>query len=252
MLFQFDLVPLSHLAPAQDDPCSRELAEVARLWGSLYRRLYLSRDTSRLASLSRAIGDMVWWRQQVQGDTLTQEEARLLRRRAADRIDGVNAKMGLEEVARGGDGERVRIEAGCVDIYKAYTGGRRGSRRKEERVGLTNHHLAARLEEVGPGPWQEETLLYCQLYSERRASYVSERWCVPLVRRGPQTVFLDLGSQDHCLDLHLVVQVHRLGKIIAPDGPKQPPLSLARRSTVGRSLTGLVSRTAPLVALYLQ
>ena len=169
--------------------------------------------------------------------------ARQLRRKSSDRIDLINAKMGLEEVARGEDGERVKIGAGCVDIYKAFTLGRgRGAgRREERRLALTNHHLAARLEEWSPGPLLEETVLYCQLYSERQAAYVSERWCLPQLRKGLQTVFLDLGSQDQCLDLHLVVQVHRIGKIVASDGPKQQQMSMGRRSNAGRSLTGLVS-----------
>ena len=217
---------------------------MALVWGQLHTRLYVMRDTARLGLLERAISDMVWWRHQLSGDTLTQEEAKDLRRKAADRIDGVNAKMGLEEVARDEAGERVRIGAGCVDIYRAYTSGREArtsGRREQRRLALVNHHLAARLEEVGPGPWLEDSLLYCQLYSERRACYVSERWCVPQVRKGRHTVFLDLGSQDHCLDLHLVVQVHRVGKMVAPDPAKQPTLTATRRSNVGRSLTGLVS-----------
>ena len=216
---------------------------MARLWGCIYRRLYVMRDAARLGLLERAISDMVWWRAQLSGDTLTQEEARQLRRKSADRIDGVNSKLGLEEVARSEDGERVRIGAGCVDIYQAYTWrrGMRGPRKEEKRLALTNHHLAARLTDVGPGSWLEETGLYCQLYSERQSCYVSERWCVPLLRKGPQTIFLDLGSQDQCLDLHIVVQVYRIGKIVAPDGPKQPQISLARRQNAGRSLTGQVS-----------
>ena len=241
---QVGLVPLTHLvAKHEEDATCKELAEVARLWGCVYRRLYVMRDVASLGLLERAISDMVWWRAQLVGDNLTQEEARQLRRKSADRIDQVNSKLGLEEVARDEDGERVRIGAGCVDIYQAYTHrrGMRGPRKEERRLALTNYHLAAQLVDVGPGPWLEETLLYCQLYSERQSCYVSERWCVPLLRKGPQTIFLDLGSQDQCLDLHLVVQVHRIGKIVAPDGTKQPQISLARRSNAGRSLTGQVS-----------
>ena len=113
-----------------------------------------------------------------------------------------------------------------------------GKKRKKEekRVALINHHLAAMVEEVESGPWMEEMILYCQLYSKRKAVYVSERWCVPLIRRGPQTVFLDLGSMDQCIDLYLVVQVHRVGKIPSPD-LKQPPLTIGRRTSAGRSLT---------------
>lgn len=39
--------------------------------------------------------------------------------------------------------------------------------------------------------------------------YIFPRWCVPVLKRGPQAIFLDLGSIDLCVDLHLVVQIFR-------------------------------------------
>ena len=42
------------------------------------------------------------------GSLLTKDEEGDLRKRSSDRVDMVNSKLGLEEVARGEDGERVR------------------------------------------------------------------------------------------------------------------------------------------------
>eukprot|EP00092_Neocalanus_flemingeri_P009289 GFUD01009995.1.p1 GENE.GFUD01009995.1~~GFUD01009995.1.p1 ORF type:complete len:1824 (+),score=321.37 GFUD01009995.1:199-5472(+) len=191
---------------------------------------------------------MVWWRHQLGSDTLTQEETKELKKHAANKIDAVNNKLGLEKVARDEGGVRVQIGEGCVNIFNAYVKnktadsvklGMPGKISTEKRSSLLNHHLHLRLDEAVSGQWLDDTVLYCQLYSERKPGFVSERWCVPLIRKGPQTVFIDLGSLDQCLDLHLVVQVFRIGKIVQPETQKTQESS-NRRSHSGRSLTGQV------------
>ena len=249
-LFQVGLVPLNHLFPIKDDwdRVAAELGEVVVMWGEVYKQMYVMRDFGKLGLLERAISDMVWWRHQLGSDSLTQEEAKDLRKRAANKIDAVNNKLGLEEVARDEEGVRVQIGEGCVNIFNAYTKNKPTESLKlgmpsqvssEKRASLVNHHLHVKIDEVGSGQWLDDTLLYCQLYSERKPGFVSERWCVPLIRKGAQTVFIDLGSLDRCLDLYLVVQVFRIGKIVQPETQKQQE-TLNRRSLSGRSLTGQV------------
>ena len=47
--------------------------------------------------------------------------------------------------------------------------------RGRDPVGLTNHHLHVTVASVECGIVHEDLVMYCQLYSERRPGYVSER-----------------------------------------------------------------------------
>ena len=75
--------------------------------------------------------------------------------------------------------------------------------------------------EVGGATWIEDIVIYAQLYSERQASFVSERWYVNHTRSKSGGVFLDLGGVDLCIDLHLAITVYRLGRILNTESNKK-------------------------------
>ena len=117
------------------------------------------------------------------------------------------------------------MSEGCVTIFRSL------SPRSDQVRGrsVVQHQLAVSLAGEVAGP---EWLLYCQLYSERRDSWVSERWCSSPSHQA--TVFTDVGGADSGSDLHLVVSVYRLGRIV----PNQGEAGGHRRSQSGlRSLT---------------
>ena len=195
----------------------------------------MMRDVSLLTRLEKAVEELIKWRCQLRSGTLTKEEESEVRHKAAEKMDWGNKVLGLEKIARDEMGKRMEVEeSGCIGLYQAYRKGfdssKLGSinrRKQDRRMALTNHHLTVGVEGIGEGlGCVEDVVLCCQLYSDRRPGYVSERWCVPELKPGPRAVFLDLGSLDQCLDLHLVVQVYRLGKILVQDsGKPQQPLS---------------------------
>ena len=75
---------------------------------------------------------------------------------------------------------------------------------------VVSHHLAVWLGEVAGPDW----LLYCQLYSDSRECWVSERWSYSSSSpSSPSTLFTDVVISEAGPDLHLVVSLYRLGRM---------------------------------------
>ena len=114
-----------------------------------------------------------------------------------------------------------RMSEGCVRIFRAYTRGCSQSP-ASPRVEV-GQHLWVSLCDLAPVT--SEAVICCQLWSERREAWVSERWCAvrpgasspvsPALSGSPasagqSTLFTDVWGPD----LFCVVTVYRLGKII--------------------------------------
>ena len=101
------------------------------------------------------------------------------------------------------------MSEGCVTIFRSHT--RRCHQASPASPGpAMSHHLAVMLEEVAGPDW----LLYCQLYSERRDCWVSERWSYSSSSSSsPATLFTDVVPGEAGPDLHLVVSLYRLGRM---------------------------------------
>ena len=118
-----------------------------------------------------------------------------------------------------------RMTEGCVRIFQAYTRGCSQPPASPRADG--GHHLMVSLCDLAPV--SSEAVIVCQLYSQAREVWVSERWCAlrpgascsgsPALSASPasagdqSTLFSDVGS-DLGGDLYCVVTVYRLGKIM--------------------------------------
>ena len=112
----------------------------------------------------------------------------------------------------------------------------------------SSHHLAVWLREVAGPDW----LLYCQLYSERRDCWVSERWAYSSSSSSPpSTLFTDLVPSEAGPDLHLVLSLYRLGRMTASQageaGQRRSSSSLGPASLYKRPVAVAVSSLAPLL-----
>ena len=151
---------------------------------------------------------------------------------------------------------------GCVRIFRAFTRG--CPQPPASPVSEAGQHLWVSLCDLAPVT--SEAVICCQLYSERREAWASERWCA--LRPGAacsgspalsasagaqSTLFTDVGGGGPDLgpDLYCVVTVYRLGRVMNQqvDNIKQTLVSFSnlnkpfqtelqhRRSQSGRSLT---------------
>ena len=118
-----------------------------------------------------------------------------------------------------------RMTEGCVRIFRAYTRG--CPQPPASTVSEAGQHLWVSLCDLAPVT--SEAVICCQLYSERREAWTSERWCA--LRPGSacsgspalsasagaqSTLFTDVGGGGPDLgpDLYCVVTVYRLGRIM--------------------------------------
>ena len=121
----------------------------------------------------------------------------------------------------------IRMDEGCVNIFRAYT--RHVSPHQLATRGLVNHHVYLSLGDLHVS----DTVIYCQLYSERRDTWVSERWCnARSVAGGQHTLFTDVGGSDQTSDLFCVVTVYRLGKIVNQQVGVMFPFSFIYHKTI--------------------
>ena len=103
------------------------------------------------------------------------------------------------------------MDEGCVNIFRAYTRHATPSAHPHPARGLVNHHVYLSLGDLHVA----DTVIYCQLYSERRDTWISERWCNARSPAGGQhTLFTDVGGSDHGQDLFCVITIYRVGKIV--------------------------------------
>ena len=110
------------------------------------------------------------------------------------------------------------MEESCVKIFRTYAENLPDGAQHITRglpTNIINHHLHLNISDVTPGP-TPDTVIYCQLYSERRDTWVSERWCNARsqLSGSQQTIFPDIGGLEFSSDLHVVISVFRLGRIV--------------------------------------
>ena len=108
------------------------------------------------------------------------------------------------------------MPADCVSIYRALS--RPPPLAPPAAAAAVTRHLMLRVTDTSAD--SSAQLIYCQLYSERRDAWVSERWCGGGAGSGAgggtgggATLFTDVGGAEAAEDLHCVVTVCRLGKI---------------------------------------
>ena len=102
------------------------------------------------------------------------------------------------------------MPADCVSIYRALS--RPPPLAPPAAAAAVTRHLMLRVTDTSAD--SSAQLIYCQLYSERRDAWVSERWCGGGGGAGGGvTLFTDVGGAEAAEDLHCVVTVCRLGKI---------------------------------------
>ncbi|XP_013788618.2 LOW QUALITY PROTEIN: dedicator of cytokinesis protein 3-like [Limulus polyphemus] len=208
-----------------DDTSVREVACVLREWHVIWKRLYVRRELTLVSQLQGVMWDLMEWRRQIIGGTLTQDQIRELKIKITAKIDWGNRQLGLDLVPRV-DGEMVDTETlSPVELYQVHLQssenvsgplGRGTNKKKESKRALT-HHIFMHLRDFGYSVG-EDLEIYCSLYDTQQAEFISERFLIKLAKYGQSnhcTLFTDLGNADLNRDMYIVVQVVRIGRMLS-------------------------------------
>ncbi|XP_077307186.1 LOW QUALITY PROTEIN: dedicator of cytokinesis protein 3 [Lithobates pipiens] len=242
-----------------EDPLVTEVTTTLQEWASLWKQLYVKHKVDLFYKLRHVMNEVIDLRRQLQSGHLTQDQLREVKRHLTVRLDWGNEHLGLDLVPRKEfevvDSELISVS----DLYKmhlssrhsvqqstnqvrgvASDGERRGAgketdtlrqRHKEPRAPVP-HHLLLNLKSFTHSNIGEDVDLFFSLYDMREARQISERFMVRLNKNGgprnpdkPErlsALFTDLSSRDVKRDLHLVVHVIRIGRMLLNDSRKGP------------------------------
>ncbi|OCT85677.1 hypothetical protein XELAEV_18023848mg [Xenopus laevis] len=194
--------------------------------------------------LRHVMNEIIDLRRQLLSGHLTQDQVREVKRHLTVRLDWGNEHLGLDLVPRK---EFVAVDSDQIsvsDLYKMHLSSRHSvqqstnqadtlrQRHKESRAPVP-HHLLLNLKSFTHTNIGEDVDLFFSLYDMREARQISERFMVRLNKNGgpknPEklerlcALFTDLSSKDVKRDLHLVVHVIRIGRMLMNDSRKGPP-----------------------------
>ncbi|KAL1116521.1 hypothetical protein AAG570_004993, partial [Ranatra chinensis] len=78
---------LSEIVTPAEDPVIREVTLVLREWNSIWKNLYVGRETYKFTTLRKVMTELVDWRRQLITGTLTQDQTRELKLKITAKID---------------------------------------------------------------------------------------------------------------------------------------------------------------------
>ncbi|OCT83253.1 hypothetical protein XELAEV_18025790mg [Xenopus laevis] len=231
------------VVPAED-PLVTEVTLTLQEWASLWKQLYVKHKVDLFYKLRHVMNEIIDLRRQLLSGHLTQDQLREVKRHLTVRLDWGNEHLGLDLVPRK---EFVAVDSDQIsvsDLYKMHLSSRHSvqqstnqadtlrQRHKEPRAPVP-HHLLLNLKSFTHTNIGEDVDLFFSLYDMREARQISERFMVRLNKNGgPKNseklerlcaLFTDLSSKDVKRDLHLVVHVIRIGRMLLNDSRKGPP-----------------------------
>ncbi|XP_034947378.1 dedicator of cytokinesis protein 3 [Chelonus insularis] len=221
----------------EEDPVVREVTLVLREWGGIWKRLYVEREIYKFNTLRKVMRELLEWRRQLLGGTLTTDQTRELKLRIINKVDWGNRKLGLDLVPRQGAHMVEPDTMSVVDLYYVHVqsaensqgASARGTLRRKEHKKVLTHHLYFCMRDFGHSVG-EDTEIYFSLWDSRRNQYLSERFLVRISKEGFSnyveklhsncTIFTDLGNSDLSRDLYVVAHVMRCGRMLYSDSNK--------------------------------
>uniref|UniRef100_A0A8C5PP34 Dedicator of cytokinesis 3 n=1 Tax=Leptobrachium leishanense TaxID=445787 RepID=A0A8C5PP34_9ANUR len=227
-----------------EDPVVTEVTSTLQEWATLWKQLYVKHKVDLFYKLRHVMNELIDLRRQLLSGHLTQDQVREVKRHLTVRLDWGNEHLGLDLVPRKEfevvDSDQISVS----DLYKMHLSSRHSvqqstnqadtlrQRNKEPRAPVP-HHLLLNLKSFTHSNIGEDVDLFFSLYDMREARQISERFMVRLNKNGgprnPEkmerlcALFTDLSSKDVKRDLHLVVHVIRIGRMLLNDSRKGPP-----------------------------
>ncbi|XP_074109684.1 dedicator of cytokinesis spg isoform X2 [Cotesia typhae] len=221
----------------EEDPVVREVTLVLREWGGIWKRLYVEREIYKFNTLRKVMRELLEWRRQLLGGTLTTDQTRELKLRIINKVDWGNRKLGLDLVPRQGAHMVEPDSMSVVELYHVHLqsaensqgASARGTLRRKEQKKVLTHHLYFCMRDFGHSVG-EDTEIYFSLWDSRRNEYLSERFLVRISKEGFSnyveklhsncTIFTDLGNADLSRDLYVIAHVMRCGRMLYSDSNK--------------------------------
>ncbi|XP_046744108.1 dedicator of cytokinesis protein 3 isoform X1 [Diprion similis] len=243
-----------------EDPVVREVTLVLREWGGIWKRLYVERETYKFNTLRKVMRELLEWRRQLLGGTLTSDQTRELKLRIINKVDWGNRKLGLDLVPRQGSHMVDPDTMSVIELYHVHVqsaensqgASARGTLRRKEHKKVLTHHLYFSMRDFGH-TIGEDVEIYFSLYDARHSQYLSERFLVRISKEGFSnyveklhsncTIFTDLGNADLSKDLYMVAHVMRCGRMLYSDSGKNKACSTVYRRPHGVAVLCLAEAT---------
>ncbi|XP_057318557.1 dedicator of cytokinesis protein 3 isoform X2 [Microplitis mediator] len=240
----------------EEDPVVREVTLVLREWGGIWKRLYVEREIYKFNTLRKVMRELLEWRRQLLGGTLTTDQTRELKLRIINKVDWGNRKLGLDLVPRQGAHMVDPDSMSVVELYHVHLqsaensqgASARGTLRRKEQKKVLTHHLYFCMRDFGHSVG-EDTEIYFSLWDSRRGEYLSERFLVKISKEGFSnyveklhsncTIFTDLGNADLSRDLYVIAHVMRCGRMLYSDSSKNKSGSVVYRRPHGVGVLSL-------------
>lgn len=235
----------------KEDATVKELTLILREWFVIWKDLYKGKQDRLFLALKTIMWDLVECRQKLISGTLTQDQMDDIKKKAINKIDWGNSKMGLDLIPRV-DGEVVDADStSVVELYKVHVSSAeanlqisgRGNFKKTTTRGVSTviHHVYLNMTNFTHN-MDEKSQVFFSIYDAREGRFISERFLVSIGKSDstlkvnqPQKiensfcVFTDLGSKDVLAEAFLVAHIVRIGRMLTDGSSKKVSTTSYRR-----------------------
>ncbi|XP_074036384.1 dedicator of cytokinesis spg isoform X2 [Leptinotarsa decemlineata] len=234
-----------------EDPVIREVTLVLREWGTIWKEIFVERNTYKFETVGKVMRDLLEWRRQLVSGTLTHDQTWELKLKIIQKIDWGNRKLGLDLVPRQGAHMVEPDSMSVVELYHVHVASAentqgvsaRGTIKKKEQKKTLTHHLYFCMRDFGHHVG-EDTEIYFSLYDACKQKFLTERFLVKISKDGFSnyveklhsncTVFTELGNAELVKEIYIVAHIMRIGKMLYSDSSKKTDKLVAQQQIFKR------------------
>uniref|UniRef100_A0A7N8WLI4 Dedicator of cytokinesis 2 n=1 Tax=Mastacembelus armatus TaxID=205130 RepID=A0A7N8WLI4_9TELE len=221
-------------------PLVKEMTTTLREWGSIWKQLFVVKQTNKQKTVQRLMWDLMEWRSQLLSGTLPSDEFKELKQKVTSKIDYGNKILELDQVVRDENGNIMDPErASVISLFRAHeeATAKINERIKEEQSNIQTDHsgISARIQSSPTHSLYvfvrnfvcrigEDSELFMSLYDPIKQAIISENYLVRWGSKGfpkeidmlnnLKVVFTDLGNKDLSREkIFLICQIVRVGRM---------------------------------------
>lgn len=222
-----------------EDPVLREVTQVLREWGLIWKNLFVDREHYKFTTVRKVMRELLEWRRQLLTGTLTQDQTREIKLKITNKIDWGNRKLGLDLVPRMDSHMVDPAGMSAVELHQVHVQSSensqqavssRGTLKQKPGRKVLTHHLYLCMRDFGHYIG-EETEVYLSLYDNVTGRFLTDRYLIQISKQGFSnyieklhnncTIFTDLGNADLKKEIYLVAHVMRIGKMVYNDSNRK-------------------------------
>ncbi|XP_028391608.1 dedicator of cytokinesis protein 1-like [Dendronephthya gigantea] len=225
----------------RDAALIQEMTSVLREWGLMWKHLYLEKNLDLFNLITKHMDDLMVWRRQISGGTLTVEQVSKLKQKVTAAIDYGNRVLDLDLVVRDKDGNILDPDVtGVIELYRRHDSTQTRISEEETKTSFPEvrfysnpiHSLYINIKNVVCNIGDDADV-FVTLYEPpglngKEGRFISEHYLVSWDKHGlPKDLnklhnmcclFTDLGSKDLEREkIYVVCQIVRVGRLELKD-----------------------------------